>query len=83
MRVNIRLIDGKGLESYAKGEVATDPDVLPSKPRYAWFIPQSLRGGINVAASFNGGKLVESPGITPTLLERMAPLINGLTQYGR
>lgn len=83
VRVNIRLVDGKGQESYAMGEVTTDPDVLPGNPRYAWFIPQSLRGGINVAASSNGGKLVESPGVAPQKLKKIAPLIDGLTQYGR
>lgn len=83
VRVNVRLIDDADREAYAIGEVATDPNVLPSSPRYAWFIPPQLRGGVNVAASANGGKLVESPGTDAKQLATFDALIDGLTVYGR
>src|SRR5690606_37948257 len=83
VRLNVRLIDDADREAYAIGEVATDPDVLPSSPRYAWFIPPQLRGGVNVAASANGGKLVESPGTDAKQLAGFDALIDGLTVYGR
>lgn len=83
VRVNVRLIDDADREAYAIGEVATDPDVLPSSPRYAWFIPPRLRGGVNVAASANGGKLVASPGTDAKQLAGLDALIDSLAVYGR
>lgn len=83
VRVNVRLTDDTGRESYFMSEVVTDPDVLPANPRYAWYLPPQLRGGINAAAAAHGGKLVKSPGTDAKQLANLDALIDGLTEYGR
>lgn len=83
VRINVRLNDDEGLESYFMSEVLTAPDVLPVNPRYAWYLPRELRGGINVAAAAHGGKLVQSPGTDAKQLAALDTLINDLAEYGR
>jgi Mg-chelatase subunit ChlD len=88
VRVSVRAIGPAGTSVGAHAEMAVDPAAAAVNPRRVWTVPESLRGGFNVAQHALGGRRVRdpaetTPGIIPRVGDGFDLLFDGMTVRNR
>jgi hypothetical protein len=86
VRIGVTAVTDDGRHISAVADIAVDPEAATTNPVRAWPIPESLRGGFNVARSAFGATAVTEPNRAnqydrqlPQLFDGMGKLGNGLS----